>query len=294
VIERIDTIPRQVMIQVMVAEVALTDTLQYGVEWWLKNRTASTGLNTGTPFPAVPVTANTGAGGGLNLFLFNKAGDITGLFNLLATNTDVNILSAPHVMASDGKVARIEVGTEEPVVTQTVSAPTVAATTTTTSTFSTSNSVQYRPTGILLEVKPSINASGLVTLSVTQEVSSRGGDVPAGGSNYPSFNKRKVTTEVTLEEGRTLMIAGLIEDKGNKGSQGLPGLKDIPFFGVLFGNKNRTSNKTELMMTITPYIVRNNDEGERLTQSFQDSVAKLKGLIEQNPRPTLAGPRPAP
>lgn len=293
VIERIDTIPRQVMIQVMVAEVTLTDNLQYGVEWWLKSRHARLGLDTGLVAPAgnpvisVPAGA---AAGGLNLLLLNSAGDITGLFNLLASNTDVNILSAPHVLASDGKVAKIEVGSEEPVITQTLSAPTA----TVAGSLTTSNSVQYRPTGILLEVKPSINASGRVTLSVTQEVSARGSNVEAGGSVYPSFTKRRVSTEVTLEEGRTLMIAGLIQDRGNKSSQGLPSLKDIPVLGLLFGTNKREADKTELMMTITPYIVRDRDEGERLTQSFQESVAKLKGLMQQTPRPVLAVPRAAP
>ena len=302
VIEKIDTIPRQVVIQVLVAEITLTDQLQYGVEWWLKNgrisfdgrtRNAQLGLDTGLVAPTGnPVTSvpSGGATGGLNFLLFNGVGDITGLFNLLATNTDVNILSAPHVLASDGKLAKIEVGSEEPVVTQTVSSPL----TTTTGALSTSNSVQYRPTGILLEVKPSINASGLVTLAVTQEVSARGADVGVGGSTYPSFTKRKVTTEVTIEEGRTLLIAGLIQDRGNRSSQGLPGLKDIPLLGALFGTRNRTSDKTELMMTITPYVVRTKDEGERLTKSFEESVARLKGLIQQNPRPALAEPRKAP
>lgn len=302
VIEKIDTIPRQVMIQVMVAEVTLTDQLQYGVEWWLKNarvsfdgrpRSAQLGLDTGLVAPATnPVTSVPGGGasGGLNFLIFNGVGDITGLFNLLATNTDVNILSAPHVLASDGKLAKIEVGSEVPVITQTVSAPL----TTTTGGLSTSNSVQYRPTGILLEVKPSINASGLVTLAVTQEVSALGANVVAGGTTYPSFTKRKVSTEVTLEEGRTLMIAGLIEDKGDRTSQGLPGLKDIPLFGALFGSRSRKTDKTELMMTITPYVVRTKDEGERLTRSFEESVARLKGLIQQNPRPALAEPRKAP
>lgn len=302
VIEKIDTIPRQVVIQVMVAEVTLTDQLQYGVEWWLKNarvsfdgrpRSAQLGLDTGLVAPAAnPVTSVPGGGasGGLNFLIFNGVGDITGLFNLLATNTDVNILSAPHVLASDGKLAKIEVGSEVPVITQTVSAPL----TTTTGGLSTSNSVQYRPTGILLEVKPSINASGLVTLAVTQEVSALGTNVVAGGTTYPSFTKRKVSTEVTLEEGRTLMIAGLIEDKGDRTSQGLPGLKDIPLFGALFGSRNRKTDKTELMMTITPYVVRTKDEGERLTRSFEESVARLKALIQQNPRPALAGPPRAP
>lgn len=294
VIERIDTIPRQVMIQVMVAEITLTDNLQYGVEWWLKNRRAPLGLDTGLVAPAgnpVISVPGGGAAGGLNLLLLNSAGDITGLFNLLASNTDVNILSAPHVLASDGKVAKIEVGSEEPVITQTVSAPT---TTVAGSLLTTSNAVQYRPTGILLEVKPSINASGRVTLSVTQEVSARGANVEVGGSSFPSFTKRRVSTEVTLEEGRTLMIAGLIQDRGNKSSQGLPSLKDIPLLGLLFGSKKRETDKTELMMTITPYIVNNRDEGERLTQAFQESVAKLKGLMQQTPRPALAEPRAAP
>lgn len=302
VIEKIDTIPRQVVIQVLVAEITLTDQLQYGVEWWLKNgrvsfdgrsRNAQLGLDTGLVAPTGnPVTSvpSGGATGGLNFLLFNGVGDITGLFNLLATDTDVNILSAPHVLASDGKLAKIEVGSEEPVVTQTVSSPL----STTTGALSTSNSVQYRPTGILLEVKPSINASGLVTLAVTQEVSARGADVGVGGSTYPSFTKRKVTTEVTIEEGRTLLIAGLIQDRGNRSSQGLPGLKDIPLFGALFGSRNRTSDKTELMITITPYVVRTKDEGERMTKSFEESVTRLKGLIQQNPRPALAEPRKAP
>ncbi|OGA49736.1 MAG: type II secretion system protein GspD [Betaproteobacteria bacterium RIFCSPLOWO2_12_FULL_63_13] len=294
VIRRIDTTSRQVMIQVMVAEVTLTDSLQYGVEWWLKNRTAPLGLDTGLVAspnnPVISVPANA-ASGGLNLLLLNSAGDITGLFNLLASNTDVNILSAPHVLASDGKVAKIEVGSEEPVVTQTVSTPTT--TLGGTGALSTSNSVQYRPTGILLEVKPSINASGRVTLAVTQEVSARGSNVEVGGSVYPSFTKRRVSTEVTLEEGRTLMIAGLIQDNGNDSSQGLPSLKDIPVLGLLFGSTKRERDKTELMMTITPYIVRDRDEGERLTRSFQDSVAKLKGLMQKNPVPALAEPNVA-
>lgn len=291
VIQRIDTTSRQVMIQVMVAEITLTDNLQYGVEWWLKNRRAPLGLDTGLVAspnnPVISVPANA-ASGGLNLLLLNSAGDITGLFNLLASNTDVNILSAPHVLASDGKVAKIEVGSEEPVVTQTVSTPTT--TVGGSGALSTSNSVQYRPTGILLEVKPSINASGRVTLSVTQEVSARGSNVEVGGSVYPSFTKRRVSTEVTLEEGRTLMIAGLIQDHGNDSSQGLPSLKDIPVLGLLFGTTRRGRDKTELMMTITPYIVRDRDEGERLTQSFQESVSKLKGLLQKNPAPALAKP----
>jgi general secretion pathway protein D len=302
-IERIDIVPRQVLIQVMIAEVVLSDNLQYGVEWWLRNLKfsykgkqwpAEASLDTGLVAPtANPLTSQPSGGvaSGLNYLLFNSAGDITGLFNLLATNTDVNILSAPHVLASDGKTAKIEVGTEEPVVTQTTSTP--LGTTLVGVSTSTSNSVQYRPTGILMEVKPSINASGLVNLTLSQEVSSRGADVPVGGSVYPSFNKRKVATEVTIEEGKTLVVAGLIQDRGEKSNQGLPGLKDIPLFGGLFGTQKHASAKTELLIAITPYIIRDKNQGERITESLRDSFKELKKRIDQT-RLNLAVPTPAP
>lgn len=289
IIDRIDTVARQVLIQVMVAEIGLSDKLQYGVEWWLKGLkfsangktwNAQAGLDTGLVSPAAdanPVTTspgdNSGVASGFNYMIFNKAGDITGLFNLLATNTNVNILSAPHVLASDGKTAKIEVGTEEPVVTQTVSTPTstVSGATTTTS-----NSVQYRPTGILLEVKPTINASGLVNLNMTQEVSSRGTSVLVGGSSYPVFTKRKVSTEVTIEEGKTLVVAGLIQDRGDKSNQGVPGLKDVPIFGTLFGTQKNQTDKTELLIAITPFVVRDKSEAEKITRDFRESLTDLK------------------
>jgi general secretion pathway protein D len=286
IIDRIDTVARQVLIQVMVAEVGLSDKLQYGVEWWLKNLTfssggkswaAQAGLDTGLVSPAAAANPTTsapadGVASGFNYLIFNKAGDITGLFNLLATNTDVNILSAPHVLASDGKTAKIEVGSEEPVITQTVSTPTTVASTG----ITTSNSVQYRPTGILLEVKPTINASGLVNLNMTQEVSSRGTNVSVGGSVYPSFTKRKVSTEVTIEEGKTLVVAGLIQDRGDKSNQGVPLLKDVPIFGTLFGTQKNQFDKTELLIAITPFVVRNKNEAEQITREFRESLADLK------------------
>jgi len=279
ILARIDSVAKQVLIQVMVAEVGLSENLQFGVEWWLKNlnfragntnSNAQASLTTGLVAPTGnPLTSGTG-GAGLNYLIFNSAGDLTGLFNLLASNTDVNILSAPHILASDGKTAKIEVGSEEPVVTQTTTTPL------STTGITTSNSVQYRPTGILMEVKPSITASGRVSLSLVQEVSARGADVTVGGSTYPSFSKRKVSTEVTIEEGKSLIVAGLIQDRGDFNNQGLPGLKDIPIFGGLFGTQKRTSAKTELLIAITPFIVRNSEEGERITANFRDSLAGLK------------------
>lgn len=292
VLERLDSVPRQVLIQVMVAEVTLTDTLQYGVEWWLKSALSYNGKswpgfvglegaikpNVSSASGATPAVA--GSGSGLNYAIFGSAGQVIGMLNLLGQDTDVNILSTPHVLASDGKVAKVEVGDEIPVITQTVSTP--SSGTLLSSSFSTSNSVQYRPTGILLEVKPSITSSGNVSLSISQEVSSVGNPVTTGGSEYPSFSKRKVTTDVTIENGKTIMLAGLIQNKGNNVVTGVPGFKDIPVFGGLFGSTKKVRDKTELLITITPYIVTNRAEGERLTGSFQESLQKLRGMLLNN------------
>ena len=299
IIDRLDTLPRQVLVQVMIAEVALNDTLQYGVEWWLRSNLSHNGKSwpgflgfEGNLSPNI-TRAATGAtpsvlgnSSGLNYAVFGGAGQVIGMLNLLSNDTNVNILSAPHVVASDGKVAKVEVGNEVPVVTQTVSTPT---STLTGSTLTTSNSVQYRPTGILLEVKPSITASGRVTLSVSQEVSSKvDGNVSVGGSEYPAFAKRKVTTDVTLDDGKTVMLAGLIEEAGNNRILGVPGLKDVPVFGALFGTTKKEVRKTELLITITPYIITSREEGERLAGTFQESLQNLRGMLQKNsPAPAL-------
>ena len=307
VLERLDTRPRQVLVQVLVAEVTLTDTLQYGVEWWLKSALTTggkswpgfVGLDGGIAPNIERVAAGAtptvkGTATGLNYAVFGSAGQVIGMLNLLSQDTDVNVLSAPHVLASDGKVARIEVGNEVPVITQTVSTPTSGLTG---SNFSTSNSVQYRPTGILLEVKPSITSSGQVTLSISQEVSSVGNPVTAGGSSYPSFQKRKVTTDATVEDGKTIMLAGLIEDRGTDTVIGVPGLKNVPVFGALFGTTKNVRDKTELLITITPYIVSSREEGDRVAGSFQESLQRLRGMLESKGVPDLrrdAPPRTSP
>lgn len=297
IIERIDLVPRQVLIQVMVAEVTLNEQTQYGVEWWLQSEKLSingvgynaqassrTGLTYSDPFKLGSASTATG----LNYMIFNGAKDLVGMLNALSSTTDVNILSAPHVMASDGREAKIEVGKDVPTVSQSVSVP--SATTTSTG-LTTSNSITYRTVGILLSVKPHVNASGLVNLTLTQEVSDIY-DQTTQGVQSPTFTKRKVETEVTLEEGKTLLIAGLIQDNKNNTNKGLPGLKDIPLFGGLFGAKSDKRDKTELMVTITPYVVRNRLEGERITSAFQESLAGLKNFaskvekLEPNKKPT--------
>ncbi|OYU46330.1 MAG: type II secretion system protein GspD [Burkholderiales bacterium PBB4] len=288
VLERLDTTAKQVLIQVMVAEVALNDTLQYGVEWWLNDtlkyngqsfagRVGLGGLVKSTDAAGVV----SGTGGGLTYSVLNTTGQMIGLLNLLGQDTNVNVLSTPHVMASDGKLARIEVGDEVAVVTQTSSTPNALGGS------SISNSVTYRPTGIILEVTPVISSSGKVALTVSQEVSNVqpiGSTV--GGVTYPNFSKRKVSTEVIVDDGKPLLIAGLIRDSGNNNVSGIPGLKDIPVLGGLFGSTKKIRDKTELIMSITSFIVNNKGDGERITNQFQDSLKELKPVLSNKELPS--------
>ena len=284
VLAKIDTLPKQVLIQVVVAEVVLNDTLQYGVEWWLNSQlsnngrtwAAKAGLDGILKGSSTPGTVS-GTGTGFNYAVLKGSSQVIGLLNLLGKDTNVNLLSAPHVMAADGRVAKIEVGNDEPVVTQTVQ----AATSTLTG-LSTSNSVQYRPTGLILEVKPTISANGVVSMAISQEVSSRIGSVLVGGSEYPSFSKRRVTTDVSVEEGRSLLIAGLIEDKGDDQSVGIPGVKDVPFFGALFGSTKKMKTKTELLITITPHIVSSAADADRVALNFSGALSELKNVMNKS------------
>ncbi len=284
VLDRIDTVARQVLIQVMVAEVTLNDTLQYGVEWWLNDTLRANGQTWpariglgGNVNPANAPGIVSGLGGGLTYSVLNTTGQIIGLLNLLGQDTNVNVLSTPHVMAGDGKLARIEVGDEVAVVTQTSSTPNAIGST------SISNSVTYRPTGIILEVTPVISASGRVSLTVSQEVSSvQPVGSTVGGVTYPNFSKRKVSTEVVVEDGKPLLIAGLIRDSGNNSVTGLPGLKDIPLFGGLFGSTKKVREKTELIMSITSFVVSGRADSERVSAQFESALKELKPLLQNS------------
>lgn len=293
VLERLDITAKQVLIQVMVAEVALNDTLQYGVEWWLndtlkyKGQTSASRVGLGGLVKPTDIAGIvSGTGGGLTYSVLNTTGQIIGLLNLLGQDTNVNVLSTPHVMASDGKLARIEVGDEVAVVTQTSSTPNSLGG------ASISNSVTYRPTGIILEVTPVISASGKVSLTVSQEVSNvQAIGSTVGGVTYPNFSKRKVSTEVIVDDGKPLLIAGLIRDSGNNNVGGIPGFKDIPILGALFGSTKKIRDKTELIMSITSFIVNDKADGERITNQFQSALKELKPILERNKK---AGEKPTP
>ena len=263
-IKKMDVLPRQAIIDARIFEVDLTDDLSFGVNAELQARTDGN-LTTGGISPTSgKLSANTFA------FVGNSRQIMLAL-EALRTKTRVKILEAPSVLALDGTQASIIVGSEVPY-------PAGSFTTTSGST----TNVQYRDTGISLIVVPRISASGSVTLDITQEVSSIGAGIEFGdGQTAPTFSKTNVMTTLSVKDGETVAIAGLIRDKNDVSRGGIPFLSDIPILGSLFGATIRKNHRTELIILITPHVIRTVERFQEMTQELKDSLRNVRKLADE-------------
>jgi general secretion pathway protein D len=280
ILRRLDIMPRQVLNEVLIAEVRLTEELKYGIEFVLGGKPgtttvdASTGAvtttTTGAPtvIQGVTITSPTGAtftaAGGLTFVAVDTYNKLRGLINVLAAQGKVDILASPHIMAANNQEARIQIGEDVPIKTS-ESVPLISQTTS----FATST-VQYRSTGIILIVKPQINAKGQVTMEIAQEVSSA---LPLNpGETSPRISIRQAKTSLITGDNQTVVLGGLIREDRSDTSAGVPGLRKLPLLGPLFGSQGRTRSKTELLVLITPHVVTNLEEGQKVTRDMKDKL----------------------
>ncbi len=277
VLKKLDIIPRQVLIEVLIAEVSLTNDVKYGVEWFIENKGINIG---GSPYNAnmmldagKALAQDTGLGKGFPGFtyaLYDGDGSLRALINLLAENTDVDILSAPNILAADNQEARIEIGEDVPTLSEsTISSGGVKT-----------QGVQYRKTGIILQVKPYINDSGLVRMEVTQEVS-KVNDQATAGITSPRITNRKATTYIIARDGQHILMGGLMSTQYTVTHSGIPILKDIPILGYVFGSKGTKKEKKELIFILTPHVIRTRAEADRITREFATKVHSLKQMLEE-------------
>lgn len=274
-IKKLDVVPRQVLVEVTIAEVTLTGALSYGLEWFFNSNNNLSGMlfnsnsntralpsdPTGTVSPKLPFSAVWKTAGG----------NISAVLSALASNTKVNVISSPHVMVTDNQIAKINVGASVPVQGQSTITGTTGSSAITTS-------VVYVDTGVVLSVRPHINAGGLVTLEVAQEVSDVQDGVTTTGLNSPTINKRTAQTTVAVQSGDTMVLAGLIKDDKNAGSSGLPLLSEIPVVGALFGAKTDASTRRELIITITPRVVNDTTQAREVTAEFRKKLSGMRKL----------------
>jgi general secretion pathway protein D len=289
-LKKLDVPQRQVAIELTIAEITLTDQLQFGVEWLFKGaapsgRGSGGQFNTTPPFnPAVPIAAAAASTTPLGLalstgfnYLINNAnfpGGVQAALHLLDTYGNTKVISNPHLAALDNQKATIKVGNRIPINQQTLVGGTTNAVTTT---------AQYIDTGVLVQVTPHINAGGLVTLEVDAEVSTPG--TTADPNAAPPINTRSVQTLLAVPTGQTMVMGGLITENSQNNSAGLPGLARIPILGGLFGNQTLQKDRTELILFITPRVVENEADYRRV---IDDLRRKMERLDEVFPRTKTA------
>lgn len=266
-LQELDKPARSALIEVTVAEVSLDNTTQLGVEWALSNAGINYvgGTLAGIALGGGRTTAGLGiATNGLTIAQLGSAGDLRALLNMLATSSKANVLSSPRVLARNGETASIQVGSEIPTINQ-------QQTNAATGGVGVLQSVQYRKTGIILNVKPIIYAGDRIDLDVTQEVSD---STKVGAAGSPIIDTRRVETHLSLKDGTPVLLGGLISQNNSRSETGVPFLKDIPFAGQLFRTNSDANRKTELLVLITPYIIADDHDAKEITDAFRNQLGE--------------------
>ena len=252
-LRKLDVPARQIVMEMAIVEVTLTDEFQAGVDWVFKGGAPSGrgyGGNVANPNPAANSAALVGnaisgaLSGGFSYLIGNGLGGIQAAIRLLDTYGNVKVVSNPHIAALDNQKATIKVGDRIPINQQSIVGSTTNVVTTTAS---------YIDTGVLVQVTPHINAGGLVTLDVQAEVSNPGN--PAQAGDAPPISTRSVQTLVAVPSGETMVMGGLITETKSNSTSGLPLVNRIPILGALFGNQDYKNNRTELVLFVTPRVV---------------------------------------
>jgi general secretion pathway protein D len=255
-LRELDRPTKSAMIEVVVAEVTRGALERLGIKW---------DYNNGGVAGANQRVLKAGSAG-LSISLGNNAATILGALDALAFDNQARILSNPKVLARNGETASIQVGNEVPIITSQQS--TTAGSTFLPGSNSIIQQVQYRSTGVILRVRPVINSGNRLDLDVSQEVSSAA-STETGVSSSPTILTRRIETKLSLRDGSTILLGGLISRNDSVSDAGVPLLKDIPGVGALFKTKSNTNNQTELLVMITPYVVNDDYEAEELTQAVQ-------------------------
>jgi general secretion pathway protein D len=290
VLQRLDRMPRRVLIEILVVEVLLDDSTALGIEWSLRSGnlkiggerfTLGSGLDTGVPGIApLPPT----------FFFILQSNDVLALLQAFSRVNRVNVLSTPHVLASENKKAQIHVGQSVPILTSVQQPTTGVASSQGQPTSVVSTTVEYRDTGIILTVTPRVSDSRFVALDVRQEVSDA---IPnlVSSTQSPVITKRVAETSVVVAENETLLLGGLIEERRVRGTEGIPFLSRIPLLGYLLGTNTEAVRKTELLIVVTPRLVSDPLESRSLYEELRRRAPELRRELEpRTPSPALPQP----
>lgn len=263
-LRQLDVSPQQVLIEVTIAEVTLSDNLSLGVEWFFRNHFGS---RTGVGTLDLGVAGIAGIQPGFSYAIQTGGNVVEFVLNALATESDLSVISSPSLLVLNNQEATINVGEEVPLTVQ-------RATSITNPDAPLVSTVEYRDTGVLLKVKPRVNSGGLVIMEVEQEVSRATSTVDADPLT-PRIRQRQITSTVAVNSGDTIILGGLIEENRDLSESGIPGLHKLPFVGTLFGTKADNQARTELIVLITPRTISNGTAALQVTEEYRRRLQQL-------------------
>jgi general secretion pathway protein D len=279
-LRRLDVRQAQVLLEANIIEITLTDELKYGLEWAFKNGGGNGYSGTGV-LSTIDGGTLGGALAGFSYTIANGMGSIRGILNALANKSLVKVISSPSLMVLDNYTAAIQVGDQVPVQTGTTITAGVGVT----------SSIQYKDTGVQLEVTPTVNAGNIVTMQLTQAVTDVG--VADRSGNLP-FKQRLIKSKVAVRSGEALVLGGLIRDNTGTGRAGIPFLQDLPIIGSAFGATTVTKNRTELIVVLVPRVVRSDEDIRDLGGEFRQQMKSFSVIDDLKPTGRLGSKLPNP
>ncbi|MBX2854256.1 MAG: type II secretion system secretin GspD [Rhodobacteraceae bacterium] len=259
ILTQLDVPPLQVLLEVNIVEVTLKDELQYGLQWFFQSGNSSFSLSNLTS------GAVTAAFPGFN-YVFQTS-DVRLALSALTDITDVRMVSAPSLMVLNNQTASLQVGDQVPIAvqsSQSVTDPDAPIV----------NSIQFRDTGVILNVTPRVNNSGLVIAEIEQEVSSVV-RTSTSNLNSPTIQQRRLSSTVAVGDGESVTLGGLIQDNDSTIKSGVPGLSEIPFLGAAFRSTSDRVNRTELLVIVTPQIVRDGSDAREATSELRRRMSRI-------------------
>jgi general secretion pathway protein D len=279
VIKELDVMPRQVLIDATIAEISLDGALQYGLQWFIRSNPSYAALGAGTNLAEQLSTTAFPAAGFAYIFSSNQ---VKVLLQALARQNKVNVLSSPSLMVLNNQEGQINVGDQVPITTGQVTSALGAG-------LGAVNSIQYRDTGVILSVRPRVNAGGLVTLDVSQQVS-QPTKTETSNLDSPTIQQRQIKTTVVVKDHDTIALGGLIRDQRSQSVNGIPWLSTVPIIGPLFGTYGREMKRTELVVLLTPRVVEDRSKSISITNEYRGSLKSLyksRGLYNPNVVPKV-------
>ncbi|MEA4863243.1 MAG: hypothetical protein VB042_08045 [Victivallaceae bacterium] len=269
-LERLDSVPPQVLLQVMVVQIELSDSNSFGLEWNAQTTINGEDLSFGTDYSDLNPGAVNQYGGLLHLTDPDNPTDQFLYVKALAGKTKLTVLSSPQVLVRSQYKAVVSVGKEVP----TLRADIASIDSTTAVTTSVSRAYVYKDTGVILEVTPTISEGGLISLDVSQTIS----DVlstTSSGLETPTFKNDQLSTNLSLRSGNTIVMGGMIRNRNEDSLSSIPVIAEIPMLNWLVGDSSRKSERTEILMLITATIIDESTSLEDMVRRYSDSLREI-------------------